>query len=282
MFHPVLRVWPRHRTPHHFHFDIVQVGAGGNGGYLTQRLAKMLYAFHAAGTLDSFRYCIVDGDRFESKNLLRQPCIAEDLGLPKSKVLAERYGTVYDIPVFYKESYVETPEDVESCFGVFPAYRRLIRILIGCVDNHASRQVMHAWFEGSKGTVVYIDTGVEAVLTEGSEEEIAESGYGGHVVCGVKIHGKTVLGPVGEVYPDILEDKDSRLPTQSCGQTVVDAPQRMQTNEMAALIAASYLNTILSSGEVVSHYTNFNARTALSRPVYLPEDVIQESTRVLH
>lgn len=45
-----------------FFFDIVQIGTGGNGGYLVQRLSKMLYAFSQSIEGFQFQYTLVDGD----------------------------------------------------------------------------------------------------------------------------------------------------------------------------------------------------------------------------
>lgn len=86
---------------------------------------------------------------------------------------------------------------------------------------------------------------------------------------------KEYLSPVGSIYPNILKDKDTRLPTQACGEQVVYFPQRMQTNEVAALVMMGYLNTLLHDKEIVSHYTNFNARTMLIKPTYIAKEQLE-------
>lgn len=266
MFHPTLKLSEMAKTYSRtgVYFNIVQIGAGGNGGYLVQRLSKLLYALSQKGGF-RFSYKIVDGDRVEPSNLLRQPFIEQDLFQPKAQALAERYENAYGIPIFYKNAFVETVEDIENLFLTEQAQFSIhIPVLIGCVDNNATRQLMHGAFK-SMGTMIYLDSGIDAVDQEGS----LDSGYSGQVVCGAKIHTSEYLSPVGDVYPNILEDKDSRLPTQACGENVVYYPQRMQTNEMAALVMNGYLNTLLSDHEIISHYTNFNARTNVMRPVYL-------------
>ncbi|SFJ63366.1 ThiF family protein [Paenibacillus sp. UNC496MF] len=257
---------PTLNLPSNF-FTIVQIGVGGNGGYLTQRLTKMMYAFGRT-TEQAFSYCLVDGDRFEAKNLLRQPCIAEDLLELKSKVLAERYGTVYDLKISYRDRYVESVQDLHDLMIGVEA--RGTVILLGCVDNHATRKLMHRFFHETKHDIIYLDSGIEAVLPDEPN-----SGYAGHVVCGVKLQGKVLLEPVGDLYPDILEDDESKLPTESCGDTIVNHPQRMMTNEMAALVMAGYLNTILGEEQIVAHYTNFNAKTMLSKPAYIHKEALQ-------
>lgn len=254
--------------PHGLHFSIVQFGVGGTGGYVVQRLSKLLYALSEKDRLFKYSYVICDGDRVEKKNFLRQPFIKEDLHQPKAITLAERYGNAHNLPISYKASYVEDVEEAKDLVFVddLPYGGERIPILIGCVDNNATRQILHQVFYDLKNCV-YIDSGIDSV----DEEESRDSGYSGQVVCGFKLRGKTYLAPTGEIYPDILEDKDSRLPTHACAEQSVYHPQRMQTNEMAALITMGYLNTFLSDHELVSHYTNFNARYNSSRPSYIKE-----------
>lgn len=268
MFHPTLKLSDMFNSYSHsrIFFNIVQIGTGGNGGYLVQRLSKLLYALSRRDDF-KFSYKLVDGDAVEPSNLLRQPFIEQDLYQPKAQVLAERYEAAYEIPILYRNSFVETVSDIKSLFLSEQAHFYVhVPILLGCVDNNATRQLMHEAFK-ELGSMIYIDSGIDSVDEAGSPD----SGYSGQVVCGAKMYKNQYLSPVGEVYPDILSDKDSRLPTQACGETVVYHPQRMQTNEMAALVMNGYLNTILADHEIVSHYTNFNARTNLMRPTYLKE-----------
>lgn len=258
------------------HFDIVQVGCGGNGAYLTQRLSKLISSLLRLNDSNSFSYTLVDQDLVEEKNLQRQPFLPHDIGKNKAAVLSKRYGKSYEIPIFYREQFVESVEELRSCFPSLhetfaqDPTKNLIRILIGCVDNHASRKIMHNFFE-EDSKIIYIDCGVDGVLTEGDEEDIRRSGYSGHCVCGMKLYGVQVPDVVG-VYPEIMEDTKSLLPSQSCGQNIVSQPQRMQSNEFAALITMGYLNQILAERRLYHHHTNFNALTHSSRPVLLPAE----------
>lgn len=266
------------------HFDIVQVGTGGNGGYIIQRLAKLISNVQKLSDKTTFSYTLIDADLVESKNLQRQPFLPNDVGQNKAKTLAGRYGKAYQFPIFYKEAFVESVEELKECFpSNHPTYvqesaRLLFRVLIGAVDNNASRKIMHEYFTQDKN-IVYIDCGVDGVLTEGSEEDILRSGYSGHCVCGINTKDG-ILPSVAGVYPDILEDKDSLLPSQSCGQNVVSQPQRMQSNEMAALITVGYLNQIFAERRLYHHYTNFNALTHTSKAVLLPMSVKKKKEEV--
>jgi hypothetical protein len=271
MYHPVLSlktlIEDSDLEHEQIHFDIVQIGTGGNGGYLVQRLSKILYAF-SLNRHFSFSYSLVDGDIVESKNLLRQPFIDDDLNLHKSKVLAERYGNAYDYTILYRDTYIESADDLIKCFQSPEEEKVNIPILIGCVDNNATRKIMHEVFERLEH-IIYIDSGIDGIDPDDQEE----SGYTGQVVCGIKMKNEVLLDPVGVVYDNILLDNESRLPTEACGETIVNHPQRMQTNEMAALVMAGYLNTILGESKIVTHYTNFNALTMTCRPTYIKSPV---------
>jgi len=177
----------------------------------------------------------------------------------------------------YRDQFIESVEEMNGIFAtdnhefkalLEPENYQIFKVIIGAVDNNASRKIMHEYFT-QHAQCIYIDCGVDGVLAEGTEEEKAKSGYSGHTVCGINIESQR-LGSVCDVYPDILEDKESLLPTQSCGQRVVYQPQRMQANEFAALITMGYLNQIIAERKLYHWYTNFNALLHSSRPVLLP------------
>lgn len=259
MYYPIINLKDLLHQSNFERFNFIQVGAGGNGGYLTQKLSRML---STKKNENRFTYTIVDEDCVEEKNLQRQPFIKDDVGENKAAVLSERYSSAYDIEIYYKDKYIHSVEDLQQLCD-----EDSFTILIGCVDNNASRQIFNDFFNESS-TICYIDAGIDGVNGD-TEEEIAESGYTGQVVCGLKIDNKVILDPVGIVYDNILKDKDTILPGLSCGLTIVNYPQRMQTNEMAALILHSYIQNIFYDFKIVSHYTNFNALTMTSRPTYI-------------
>jgi len=271
MHRPVISLRDRIAQNKYFHFEIIQIGTGGNGGYLLQRLSKLLYSLSQQNELFSYRYVIVDGDQVEPKNVYRQPFIEQDIGLPKVEVLANRYSNAYGIPIHYRASYIEQVKELQDLFSYHRSHFYVdIPVLLGCVDNNATRQIMHQLFE-KMSTIVYIDSGIDSVNPEEIPSVQRKMGYSGQVVCGFKWYSQLILEPVGMVYPDILEDTDSRLPTQACGEQVLYYPQRMQTNETAALVMMSYLNMLLSESMIMSHYVNFNAQTMLMRPMYIEE-----------
>lgn len=260
-------------------WDIALVGVGGTGGYILQSLMRVLKNFDIRGLLT-----IADGDEVEEKNLLRQNFIECDIAKKKVEVLSRRYSNVYDMDMRTVGTYVEDLEAVENLFvlgrsdwNYWPG-RNVQRVLIGAVDNNRTRQLFHGYF-CSCNDLIYIDAGNDGVLPiseDVSEEDALESGYSGQVVVGVKAKGRVILPPVGWVYPNILEQSEvDFFPSQACGQTVVNHPQRMQTNLMAANVVLGYLNTLLSEGKLISHYTNFNARNQVMRPEYITQELLE-------
>ncbi|WP_053958069.1 hypothetical protein [Sulfobacillus thermosulfidooxidans] len=132
-------------------------------------------------------------------------------------------------------------------------------LLIGCVDNHPTRQILHpvflVWPEG-----VYIDAGNDGIAPPTDPESVQQtSGYGGHVVIGYRHHNTTILPPVGMVYPDILTDTTTSLPGTASGHQAVSQPQRMITNVWAAMTVMIALNTVLAEQHILWDISNFNA-----------------------
>mgnify|MGYP001321716543 FL=1 len=255
---------------------IVQIGTGGTGGYLVQNIAQMMATFDVKG-----QYLIADPDIIEKKNLQNQLFTEDDVGKKKADVLANRYRRAYDIPIrSYNNTYIEDVETLKSLFNLdylgysINGYQTLyLPVIIGAVDNNFTRKVLHQFFIES-GRCLYIDVGNESAevpgdyptrnMTEWSEGEkniYQESGWRGQVVCGLKVHGKTILPPVGSVFPDILADKDEIAPSQiSCSDITATDPQRILTNKMAAMSVLPYLNSLFEEGKIYHSMTFFHAK----------------------
>ncbi len=105
-------------------WSAVIVGTGGTGGYVAEGLARLLPALA--------QIILVDFDRVEERNLLRQNFRKEDIGKYKSQALAERLTMEFDRPVAY------TTMNVETINFPRPA------VVIGCVDNGYARTAIAA------------------------------------------------------------------------------------------------------------------------------------------
>lgn len=100
----------------------VVVGCGGTGGYVAESLARLLP--------QNVQIILVDFDRVEERNLIRQNFFREDIGKYKSVALAERLTQQFDRPVSY------------STLPIQELTIPKMAIIVGCVDNGIARAVI--------------------------------------------------------------------------------------------------------------------------------------------
>lgn len=237
---------------------IVMLGAGGTGGYIAPHLYRLLYAFDRP-----VKIIIADGDIVEAKNLVRQNFVLSDLGRNKAQVVAERYASAFGMEISYVPEFIESEEKLAELirpdFGLdynYYPYPKTVgmTILIGAVDNNRSRQLCHTIFKKSDN-LIYIDSG--------------NGEYTGQVVCGIRRKGKTYYKPIGDLYPDILQETD-KFPTElSCAEAAVSAPQSIVANIMAATAVVSYIYNILVLGIIEVRSVTFSTKTVNLKPIII-------------
>ena len=121
---------------------ITVVGCGGTGGFVAEGLCRLFQGRDATIVL-------VDHDRVEPHNLLRQNCYPEDVGRFKSQALADRLAKAYRRPVGYSV-YPFREEDSRPNghrYPGLPGYGD--GLIIGCADNAAARRAMAECLPGS-------------------------------------------------------------------------------------------------------------------------------------
>ena len=228
---------------------IVMLGAGGTGGHIAPHLYRLLHALDRP-----VEVIIADGDIVEEKNLVRQNFISCDLGRNKAQVLAERYASAFGMEIKYVPDFIESEDKLLELLKTRMVYYNQpepLTILIGAVDNNKSRQLCHKIFNKSEN-LIYIDSG--------------NGEFTGQVVCGVRRKGKTYYKPVGQVYPDILEDTD-KFPTElSCAEASVSAPQSIAANIMAATAVIAYIYNILVLGNIEVKKVTFSTKSVNLKP----------------
>jgi hypothetical protein len=102
------------------HFTVTIVGCGGTGGFVAEGLCRLLPPLADL--------ILIDHDRVEERNLIRQCFLKNDLGFFKSEVLAKRLAQNYRRPVAYSTLPVGMTEII------YPG------LIIGCVDNGPARR----------------------------------------------------------------------------------------------------------------------------------------------
>ncbi|NHN33256.1 ThiF family adenylyltransferase [Paenibacillus agricola] len=262
-----------------FNFTIIGTGATGSHFFrgLCQDIRSYLNkpGFDKNPTFKLGRVLLIDGDKVEAKNLGNQLFDHDDIGEPKVISLAERYGEHYNLSILRYPEYVKDLETMNSLHGV-PDYNDkhfvFMPVLIGMVDNNATRRLMHDYFyQDELKNLIYIDTGVEAVASEGNTQNINQSGFGGQVVIGFKYQGHILLEPVGHIYSNILEDEEDDFP--GCGVQIPSLPQRAATNKTAAQLVNNIVNNLLHSATIYQHVINFNAQFGGCSPVLINKEV---------
>ena len=114
---------------------ITVVGCGGTGGFVAEGLCRLFQGREATIVL-------VDHDRVEPHNLLRQNFYAEDVGRFKSQALADRLARAYRRPVGYSV-YPFREEDSRPNGHRYPGLPPYgDSLIIGCADNAAARRAM--------------------------------------------------------------------------------------------------------------------------------------------
>ncbi len=100
-------------------FFVTLIGCGGTGGFAADGLCRVLP--------NRAKLILIDHDRVERRNLIRQNFVKEDLGKFKSEALATRLSEKYNRVVGYSLSMIAELEI------------KLPGIVVGCVDNGLAR-----------------------------------------------------------------------------------------------------------------------------------------------
>ena len=220
-------------------YAVFVLGAGGTGSWLAAFLDKM--------SLNN-NVIIMDGDIVESKNVLRQNFKKKDVTKQKAEVVAKSntmsyvHGYITDTSIFH-QLLTEFPE------GTIP-------MLIGCLDNNASRKIAHD----------FVNEVPEAVWIDGGNSERHGQAY----VC-IKEDGQIVEGfesPI-DIEPAFQNfEGDERRPDQiSCAEQSESAPQNVTANVTSANVLFNIMAIFLNGGALMTNKYIFDTRTVTVTPM---------------
>lgn len=270
--------------------EILVVGCGGTGAYVISHLARLLSVVNKKASIRQDAYVklyLADGDFVENKNLIRQHFIHQDIDRNKAEVLGERYSAAFGIQIGV------IPKDLEkqSDLNFLDLNSNSSTVVVGCVDNNASRNIIKDWFLGTKVLDNHYDRrhdnwASKFWIDSGNEER------NGQVSCGYRpsIHGyyggpinpsivsKSAVGEfslpcVTEVYRSLLENSDQFNSQVSCAERAISVPQNMQTNVTAATVVMNYLNKIIAREPIKSHCVEFSIDNNFSTKLNTPENL---------
>lgn len=228
------------KTTERTRFHIIVVGAGGTGGNLLKELGRFLKFYKKF----DWHLTIIDGDQVEEKNTERQPFGSMDTMQNKAAVMKEGLVECFDLSENQITAIADYIDDVADMHGAatyggthnsyYSSTSTEQVILVGCVDNHRARQVMHEFFYES-ANVVYVDC--------------ANEFSNGEVAVGVRFHSINLAPPRGYYYPDVLTDRSPSAKELSCGVVNVSSPQHVVTNLMCANHALSFIADLMQNGK---------------------------------
>ena len=195
-----------------------------------------LLADYSNPSINKLCFHIIDGDHVELKNLNRQPFSEDDIGKNKAVALAALSQELFNINVKSYPEYL-TPENATQLIQYPNSSSKDISIIIGAVDNHACRKLLHNLFMvyRSPGTLYYIDSANEFSC--------------GEIVVGKRTYNTIEAPDRVHYYPEILKDTEKAAYEMSCEELNNSAPQHLATNGLAADLIFSYVAQLLSAGE---------------------------------
>ncbi|MDP3063061.1 MAG: ThiF family adenylyltransferase, partial [Chloroflexota bacterium] len=198
------------------------VGCGGTGGFVAEGLCRL---FRSSGA----RIVLVDGDRVEERNLLRQNFYPEELGRFKAQALAERLAMKFRMLVEYALDPLLDPMEEQRSqrwMALSPG------ILVGCVDNAHARATMAQWTDRWRQSW-WVDVGNgesfgQVLIGNASNQSLQGVFYGENGIC----YG---LPKPTDQRPDLLLPP-APAPRQDCAEAVEAGEQSPTINQaMAAL-----------------------------------------------
>ena len=242
---------------------ITVVGCGGTGGFVAEGLCRLFQGREATIVL-------VDHDRVEPHNLLRQNFYAEDVGKFKSQALADRLARAYRRPVGYSV-YPFREGDTRpngNCYPGLPNYGD--SLIIGCADNAAARRAMAECLPGDPRRWL-IDAGNDTNWGQVLVGNVAEP----VTLEEPPFTGETChLAPAPTLQrPDLLTAVSTRPPDVDCAAALDLIDQDPTINQMmASLVLQVVRRMVAGSCPFLGLYLDMEQGTVTPRYV-TPEAV---------
>lgn len=240
---------PKKVTTKYNDIEIILIGAGGTGGFLIENLYRLIKYKKDK----NISLTVIDGDYIEEKNLERQAFYYIDLHRNKAKTQIERNNKRFNSELGqYIPKYIE---DTDMFWELINNPNKTY-IIVGAVDNHKTRQLIHKVLTDKKlkgYDIFWIDSGNEE--------------FSGQIIIGSKNNN---LPFVTEVFPEILNKKDLFKSEESCAERSVTNIQNISANIFAANLLFITINDLLSKG-ISFKEIYYNTENAKVNTIYIEE-----------
>ena len=254
-----LKISKKHRLllqKNSYHFIVI--GCGGNGSFLIRDLARFIAVKNEDDDYAKHALTVCDADIVELKNIKRQNFIIDDVGSNKAKVLAERYSEAYGMQIGCYDEYITTSAVLDTLCDPRASDGR-VPVIIGCVDNNATRSIIAEFLYNKRNT-----NSVPTFWIDGGNEEFSGQvvfSYSGYP-WGTRDGGRFGTPTVTQVYPEILEVNDKRPDQMSCDDRAVHSPQCIATNITVAALILCFCNHLVNMPNIglESFMVNFDVK----------------------
>jgi PRTRC genetic system ThiF family protein len=251
--------------------QIIVVGCGGIGAYITQHVARLMRVLYEANR--GVNLTLVDPDVVEEKNLGRQLFCDAEVGVSKSLALARRYGQAFGLnTIAYQCEYSESMllPDVD------------LHVLIGCVDNHEARKALHETLGRNPERVAPHVMPREWWLDCGNLKDTGRvmlgSAYDAEACEGSFLDKKRVIALPSPAlqYPDLLipERADVGGRPMSCAELQMANLQSLNINAGVAVQAADMLTRLLVAHDLKRFACAVNLASGSVKSSYCTPDEV--------
>ena len=255
--------------PYHLHTEnisnspsIAVIGCGGTGGFVAEAICRLFTGRPAT-------IILMDHDRVEPHNLLRQNFQRQDVGKLKSAVMAERLSMTYNRTIGYSTEMFRAGSRWErQSWDNFHT-----NLMIGCVDNAAARVEMDKHLSNHYGTWL-IDAGNgrnwgQVLIGNRTKDQCQ------HKKGGFKSDVCYMLPSPAMQRPDILTATHDTPPDIDCAAALDLVDQDPTINQMMAMLVVQVVRRMAANDcPWMSLYLDLEQGTMTPRYA-TPENVAQ-------
>ena len=214
---------------------LVIVGCGGTGSLVAEGLCRLL-------TNSDLTLMLVDFDRVERHNLLRQNFFAGEVGKFKSQALAERLSRQYGRRIGYSVMPYER-DMFDEPIGAGMYQKAMSLVIIGCVDTSEARKSIadsmntnfnNWWLDAGNGH----HSGQVLLGNTGKLDGLKES-------FDIASHAVSKLPLPSLQLPALLIPPVERTRPRDCAEAVEDDEQSPTINQAMAMLVVDFTYRLL-------------------------------------
>lgn len=215
---------------------LVIVGCGGTGSLVAEGLCRLLINSDLA-------LMLVDFDRVEPHNLLRQNFFAGEVGKFKSQALAERLSRQYSRKIGYSVMPYER-DMFDEPMGAGMYHKAMSLIIIGCVDTSEARRSItdsmnsnwnNWWLDAGNGH----HSGQVLLGNTGKLDGLKES-------FDIASHTVSKLPLPSLQLPALLIPPVEKIRPRDCAEAIEDHEQSPTINQAMSMLVVDFMYRLLT------------------------------------